>query len=102
MTCSDILDQPPAVALGHMSTGLHTCLLNAAGLFPTVRSLVASTEDDVLTVRGLGRLSLLELKDRLAHHGLELKKSPWRDNTMMGRIASLEGRVAALEGKTAT
>ncbi|MFQ3586713.1 MAG: DNA-directed RNA polymerase subunit alpha [Fimbriimonadaceae bacterium] len=46
--------------------------LRRAGLL-TLRSLATATEADLTSIRGFGKKSLLEVRDKLAEHGIELK-----------------------------
>jgi len=46
--------------------------LRRAGLL-TLRALATATESDLTSIRGFGKKSLLEVRDKLQEHGLELK-----------------------------
>ncbi len=46
--------------------------LRRAGLL-TLRALAVATESDLTGIRGFGKKSLVEVRDKLAEHGLELK-----------------------------
>lgn len=46
--------------------------LRRAGLL-TLRALALATESDLTSIRGFGKKSLLEVRDKLEEHGLELK-----------------------------
>lgn len=46
--------------------------LRRAGLL-TLRALATATESDLTSIRGFGKKSLLEVRDKLVEHGLELK-----------------------------
>jgi DNA-directed RNA polymerase subunit alpha len=46
--------------------------LRRAGLL-TLRQLAAVTESDLTAIRGFGKKSLSEVRDKLAEHGIELK-----------------------------
>ena len=46
--------------------------LRRAGLL-TLRSLAVATESDLTGIRGFGKKSLIEVRDKLQEHGLELK-----------------------------
>lgn len=46
--------------------------LRRAGLL-TLRALATATESDLTSIRGFGKKSLLEVRDKLVDHGLELK-----------------------------
>ncbi|MFI5385188.1 MAG: DNA-directed RNA polymerase subunit alpha [Fimbriimonadales bacterium] len=46
--------------------------LRRAGLL-TLRALALATESDLTSIRGFGKKSLLEVRDKLQEHGLELK-----------------------------
>jgi DNA-directed RNA polymerase subunit alpha len=46
--------------------------LRRAGLM-NLRSLAAATESDLTAIRGFGKKSLIEVRDKLQEHGLELK-----------------------------
>lgn len=46
--------------------------LRRAGLL-TLRALALATESDLTSIRGFGKKSLLEVRDKLVEHGLELK-----------------------------
>lgn len=46
--------------------------LRRAGLL-TLRALATATESDLTSIRGFGKKSLVEVRDKLAEHGLELK-----------------------------
>jgi DNA-directed RNA polymerase subunit alpha len=46
--------------------------LRRAGLL-TLRALALATETDLTSIRGFGKKSLLEVRDKLVEHGLELK-----------------------------
>ncbi len=46
--------------------------LRRAGLL-TLRALATATEADLTSIRGFGKKSLLEVRDKLAEHGIELK-----------------------------
>jgi DNA-directed RNA polymerase subunit alpha len=46
--------------------------LRRAGIL-TLRSLAQATESDLTAIRGFGKKSLLEVRDKLQEHGLELK-----------------------------
>ena len=46
--------------------------LRRAGLL-TLRSLAIATESDLTGIRGFGKKSLIEVRDKLVEHGLELK-----------------------------
>jgi DNA-directed RNA polymerase subunit alpha len=46
--------------------------LRRAGLL-TLRALATATESDLTSIRGFGKKSLLEVRDKLAEHGIELK-----------------------------
>lgn len=46
--------------------------LRRAGLL-TLRALATATESDLTSIRGFGKKSLVEVRDKLGEHGLELK-----------------------------
>ncbi|MBC8066163.1 MAG: hypothetical protein H7Y17_15125, partial [Chlorobia bacterium] len=46
--------------------------LRRAGLL-TLRALATATESDLTSIRGFGKKSLFEVRDKLAEHGIELK-----------------------------
>ncbi|MFN8220619.1 MAG: DNA-directed RNA polymerase subunit alpha [Fimbriimonadales bacterium] len=46
--------------------------LRRAGLL-TLRALATATESDLTSIRGFGKKSLVEVRDKLSEHGLELK-----------------------------
>lgn len=46
--------------------------LRRAGLL-TLRALATATESDLTSIRGFGKKSLLEVRDKLQEHGIELK-----------------------------
>lgn len=46
--------------------------LRRAGLL-TLRALATATESDLTSIRGFGKKSLVEVRDKLVEHGLELK-----------------------------
>ncbi len=46
--------------------------LRRAGLL-TLRALATATESDLTSIRGFGKKSLIEVRDKLVEHGLELK-----------------------------
>jgi DNA-directed RNA polymerase subunit alpha len=46
--------------------------LRRAGLL-TLRALATATESDLTSIRGFGKKSLVEVREKLAEHGLEMK-----------------------------
>jgi DNA-directed RNA polymerase subunit alpha len=46
--------------------------LRRAGIL-TLRALAATSESDLTSIRGFGKKSLVEVRDKLAEHGLEMK-----------------------------
>jgi DNA-directed RNA polymerase subunit alpha len=46
--------------------------LRRAGIL-TLKNLAVATESDLTAIRGFGKKSLLEVRDKLVEHGLELK-----------------------------
>jgi DNA-directed RNA polymerase subunit alpha len=46
--------------------------LRRAGIL-TLKNLAVATESDLTAIRGFGKKSLLEVRDKLQEHGLELK-----------------------------
>jgi hypothetical protein len=74
MPAGDLLDLPVG-RLGPMSTRLHHSLTQNANC-QTVRDVVAFSEQQLMRTPNLGRVSLVELKRLLAHHGLRLAGAP--------------------------
>ena len=60
------------------------CLRRASLL--TLRALAMASESDLSGIRGFGKKSLLEVRDKLAEHGLELKppKGGYRPLDVLG------------------
>lgn len=76
-----LIDEEATVDLGHIpdlrieeldfSQRTFNCL-RRAGLL-TLRALATATESDLTSIRGFGKKSLFEVRDKLAEHGIELK-----------------------------
>jgi DNA-directed RNA polymerase subunit alpha len=76
-----MIDEEQTVDYGHIpdlrieeldfSQRTFNCL-RRAGLL-TLRALATATESDLTSIRGFGKKSLFEVRDKLAEHGIELK-----------------------------
>jgi DNA-directed RNA polymerase subunit alpha len=70
---SDDLRNIPELRLEELDFSQRTFnCLRRAGLL-TLRALAVTTESDLTSIRGFGKKSLIEVRDKLVEHGLELK-----------------------------
>jgi DNA-directed RNA polymerase subunit alpha len=71
----EILKNVPDIKIEELDFSQRTfnCLRRAGIL--NLRALALVTEADLTAIRGFGKKSLLEVRDKLAEHGLEMKPS---------------------------
>ena len=71
----ELLKNVPDLKIEEMSFSQRTfnCLRRAGIL--NLRALALASEGDLSAIRGFGKKSLLEVRDKLEEHGLELKPS---------------------------
>jgi DNA-directed RNA polymerase subunit alpha len=70
---SDDLRTVPELRLEELDFSQRTFnCLRRAGLL-TLRALAVATESDLTSIRGFGKKSLIEVRDKLQEHGLEMK-----------------------------
>jgi DNA-directed RNA polymerase subunit alpha len=72
-TSDELLKNVPDLRIEELDFSQRTfnCLRRAGIL--NLKNLAVATESDLTAIRGFGKKSLLEVRDKLAEHGLELK-----------------------------